>query len=83
MVSLQQLVEPLSYADVTAWLEAMRELVEDWLKPLIDTARSLDSDVSIYPCNGLRYHLGHNNKLELSKLMFWKKDRLQDYVDTQ
>jgi len=83
LVSLQQLVEPLSYADVTAWLEAMRELVEDWLKPLIGTARSLDSDVSIYPCNGLRYHLGQNNKFELSKLMFWKKDRLQDYVDTQ
>ena len=83
LVSLQQLNGPLSYGDVTAWLESMRELVEDWLKPLIDAGRRLDADVSIYPCNGLRYHLRHNNKFELSMLMFWKKDRLQDHVDTQ
>ena len=83
LVSLQQLNGPLSYGDVTLWLVSMRELVEDWLKPLIDAASRLDADVSIYPCNGLRYHLRQNNKFELSMLMFWKKDRLQDHVDTQ
>ena len=83
LVSLQQLGGPVSYGDATAWLESMRALVEDWLQPLIDSGRRLNSDISIYPCNGLRYHLRRNNKFELSKLMFWKKDRLQDHVDTR
>ena len=83
LVSLRQLDGPCNYGDTTAWLQALRELVEDWLMPLMQTARSLESDVSIYPCNGVRYHLGHNNKFDISMLIFWKKDRLQDHVETQ
>ena len=83
LVSMQQLDGPCSYGDVPAWLDELRVVVEDWLKPLIETAASLDAEVDIYPCNGVRYHFSNNNKFNISKLMFWKKDRLQDYVDTQ
>ena len=70
-------------ADASAWLDHMLELVADWLNPLIETAKSLDADVRVYPCNGVRYHFSNNNKFNISKLMWWKKGRLQDYVDTQ
>ena len=82
LVVIDQLDGPCNYADTSAWLEAMLEVVEDWLNPIIETAKSLDTDVSIYPCNGVRYHFNNNNKFNISKLMFWKKDRLQDHVDT-
>jgi len=83
LVLINQLDGPCNYADTSAWLDEMLEVVEDWLNPIIETAKSLDADVNIYPCNGLRYHFNNNNKFNISKLMFWKKDRLQDYVDTQ
>ncbi|MGB5455749.1 MAG: hypothetical protein WBO73_13750 [Gammaproteobacteria bacterium] len=82
LVSLNQLDGPCSYGDVSAWLDEMLALVEDWFKPVIETARSLDADVDIYPCNGMRYHFGHNNTFAFNPLKFWKKDRLQDHVDT-
>ena len=83
LVSLQQLVGACNYGDTPAWLDAMRELVEDWLAASIEAARSLHAEVNIYPCNGVRYHLGHHHKFDISKLIFWKKDRLQDHVETQ
>ncbi len=83
LVVLKQLDGPCNYGDTSAWLDEMLELVADWLKPLIETAKSLDADVNIYPCNGVRYHFSNNNKFNISKLMFWKKDRFQDHVDTQ
>jgi hypothetical protein len=84
LVVINQLDGPCNYADTSAWLEEMLQVVEDWLNPLIETAKkSLDVDVNIYPCNGVRYHFSNNNKFNISKLMFWKKDRLQDHVDTQ
>ncbi len=83
LVLIDQLDGPCNYGDTSAWLEEMLEVVEDWLKPIIETAKSLDVDVNIYPCNGVRYHFNNNNKFNISKLMFWKKDRLQDHVDTQ
>lgn len=84
LVVINQLDGPCNYADTSAWLEEMLQVVEDWLNPLIETAKkSLDVDVNIYPCNGVRYDFSNNNKFNISKLMFWKKDRLQDHVDTQ
>ena len=83
LVVINQLDGPCNYGDTSAWLEEMLEVVEYWLKPIIETAISLDADVYIYPCNGVRYHFNNKNKFNISKLMFWKKDRLQDYVDTQ
>jgi len=83
LVLINQLDGPCNYADTSAWLEEMLEVVEDWLNPIIETAKSMDVDVNIYPCNGVRYHFNNNNKSNISKLMFWKKDRLQDHVDTQ
>ena len=83
LVLLDQLDGPCNYGDSMAWLDEMLELVEYWLEPLVKTASSLDADVNIYPCNGVRYHFDNNNKFNISKLMFWKKERLQDHVDTQ
>jgi hypothetical protein len=83
LVLFDQLEGPCNYADASAWLDEMLEVVEDWLNPIIETAKSLDADVNIYPCNGVRYHFSNNNKFNISKLMFWKKGRLQDHVDTQ
>ena len=83
LVVLNQLDGPCNYGDTMAWLDDMLELVKDWLEPLLVTATSLDTDVNIYPCNGVRYHFSNNNKPGISKLMFWKKDHLRDYVDTQ
>jgi hypothetical protein len=83
LVSMQQLDGPCNYGDTPAWLDELLVVVEDWLKPLIKTARSLDAEVDIYPCNGVRYHFSNNKQYNISKLIFWKKDRLQDYVDTQ
>jgi len=83
LVVIDQLDGPCNYGDTSAWLEETLEVVEDWLNPVIETAKSLDADVNIYPCNGVRYHFNNNNKFNISKLMFWKKDRLQDHVDTQ
>ena len=83
LVVIKQLDGPCNYGDTPAWLDQMLELVADWLNPLIETAKSLDADVRVYPCNGVRYHFRNNNKFSISKLMWWKKDRLQDYVDTQ
>jgi len=83
LVSIQQLEGSCNYGDTSAWLDEMPDVVEDWLRPLIETARSLDADVNIYPCNGVRYHFSNKNKFTISKLIFWKKDHLQDYVDTQ
>ncbi len=83
LVLINQLDGPCNYGDTTAWLDEMLEVVADWLKPVMATAQSLDVDIDIYPCNGVRYHFSNNNKFNISKLMFWKKDRLQDYVETQ
>lgn len=83
LVSMQQLDGPCNYGDARAWLDELLVVVEDWLRPLIETARSLDAQVDIYPCNGVRYHFSNNKQFNISKLMFWKKDRLQGYVDTQ
>ena len=83
LVVLNQLDGPCNYGDTMAWLDDMLELVRDWLEPLLVTATSLDTDVNIYQCNGVRYHFRNNNKPGISKLMFWKKDHLRDYVDTQ
>jgi len=83
LVSIQHLDGPCNYGDTAAWLDEMLEIVNDWLMPLLQTARSLDTAIDIYPCNGVRYHFSHKNKFNRSKLKFWKKDRLQDYVDTQ
>lgn len=83
VVVIDQLDGPCNYGDTAAWLDHMLELVSDWLEPLLATARSLNANVNIYPCNGVRYHFGNNNKLNIARLMFWKKDRLGDYVDTQ
>lgn len=83
VVVIKQLDGPCNYGDTTAWLDEMLELVEGWLNPLLSTAKSLDAELSIYPCNGVRYHFSNNNKFNISKLMFWKKDRLRDYVETQ
>ena len=82
LVVLDQLAGPCNYGDTTAWLEDMLGLVADWLNPLLATARSLEADVCIYPCNGVRYHFGPNNRLNISRLMFWKKERLRDHVET-
>lgn len=82
VVVLDQLDGPCNYGDSAAWLDAMLELVDDWLEPLLAAAQGLDAVVNVYPCNGVRYHSGNNNKLDISKLMFWKKDRLGDYVET-
>ena len=83
LVVLEQLAGPCSYGDTPAWLEDMLELVADWLNPLLETARSLEANVCIYPCNGVRYDFGHNNKPGISKLMFWKKESLRDHVETR
>jgi len=83
LVCIKQLDGPCNYGDTSAWLDALTEVIEDWLKPLIDTARSLDAEVNIYPCNGVRYHFSNKYKFSISDLIFWKKDRLQDYVETQ
>lgn len=83
LVTLNQLDGPCNYGDTATWLDELSDLVVDWLAPLIETANSLDADVNIYPCNGVRYHFSNNNKTGISKLIFWKKDRLQDYVETQ
>ncbi len=80
---IKQLDGPCNYGDTTAWLDEMLDLVADWLNPLLATAKSLGAEVCIYPCNGVRYHFSNNNKFNISKLMFWKKDHLRDYVDTQ
>ncbi|MGD2054281.1 MAG: hypothetical protein PVG45_09245 [Gammaproteobacteria bacterium] len=83
LICLKQLDGPCNYGDTSAWLDQLTDVVEDWLKPLIETARSLDAEVNIYPCNGVRYHFDNKNKFRISDLIFWKKDRLQDYVETQ
>jgi len=79
---LQQLDGPCSYSDVSAWLDEMLVIVDQWLEPLIETARLLDAEIFVYPCNGVRYHFSNKNTFRLSKLMFWKKHRLQDHVET-
>jgi hypothetical protein len=83
LVCLQQLDGPCNYGDTPAWCDELADVVEDWLKPVIDSAMSLDAEVNIYPCNGVRYHFSNNYKFSISDLIFWKKDRLQDYVETQ
>ncbi len=83
LLCLKQLDGPCNYGDTPAWLDELADVVEDWLRPLIETAMSLEAEVNIYPCNGVRYHFDNNNKFSISKLIFWKKDRLQDYVETQ
>jgi len=83
LVCLKQLDGPCNYGDVAAWGDELGDVVEDWLEPLIDTAKSLDAEVNIYPCNGVRYHFDNKYKFSISDLIFWKKDRLQDYVETQ
>ena len=82
LVWMDQLQAPCLYGDTAAWLDEMLELVACWLEPLITTAASLDAEVNIYPCNGVRYHFDNKNKLNISRLMFWKKGRLQDHVDS-
>jgi hypothetical protein len=83
LLCLKQLDGPCNYGDVSAWLDALEEVIDDWIKPLIATAISVDAEVNIYPCNGVRYHFSNKNKFSISDLVFWKKDRLQDYVETQ
>jgi hypothetical protein len=83
LVSIRQLDGPCNYSDTPAWLNELTGVIEDWLEPLIETADSLDAEVNIYPCNGVRYHFSNKNKFRISDLVFWKKHRLQDYVETQ
>ena len=83
VVVLDQLGGPCGYGDIRAWLAEMLDVLGDWIEPLLATAKSLDADVNIYPCNAVRYHFANNNKLNISRLMFWKRDQLGDYVDTQ
>ena len=83
LVLIDQLDGPCNYSDTAAWLEAMLETVENWLEPLRQVAAGLDVELDIYPCNGVRYHFSHNNKMNIRKLMFWKKDHLGDHVETQ
>ncbi len=82
LVSINQLDGPCNYGDTSTWLDELAAVVADWLAPLIEAASSLDVNVDIYPCNGVRYHFSNKNKSVISKLIFWKKDRLQDYVET-
>jgi hypothetical protein len=83
LVSMPRLEAHCNQGDTGAWLGEMLDIVEYWLKPLLATATSLDADVNIYPCNGVRYHFDNKNKFNISQLMFWKKGRLQDHVDSQ
>ena len=82
LVTLDQLMAPSGYGDVAAWHEALGELVDRRLLPLVDFAGQHKVSLDVYPCNGIRYHLLPSKKMKVTNLQFWKKARLQDYVET-
>ena len=78
LITFNQLNWPTCYGDSSAWHEALDEMVNSWLLPIVDLAKTNKASLDVYPCNGIKYRLLPS----AINLQFWKKARLQDYVET-
>ena len=78
LITFEQLRQPVCYGDAPAWHDVLDNLLSSWLLPIIELARANKSSLDVYPCNGIKYRLLPS----ALNLNFWKKARLQDYVET-
>lgn len=78
LITFEQLNQPACYGDAPAWHNALGDLVNVWLLPIVELARAGKASLDVYPCNGIKYRLLPS----AINLQFWKKARLQDYVET-
>lgn len=77
LVVLDDVFTPACYGDVAVWQEAVDDLFEQWIEPLISHSLSQKITVRLHPCNGVNYLISPSNKYR-----FLRKGSIRDHVST-
>lgn len=75
LLHIAELENLTNYTDVTMWLEKLTETLDDWIYPLIKFANKNNIKVTLYPCNGKKYHFE-----KFDALKFWRQGKVEQYV---
>jgi hypothetical protein len=75
VLHISQLEHLINYTDVNIWLDSLTEVLENWLYPLVKSARNNRIKLSLYPCNGRGYQFSKYDDLKL-----WRQSSLTDHV---
>lgn len=75
LLHIAELENLTNYTDVSMWLEKLTEIVDNWIYPLIKFANKNNIKVTMYPCNGKKYHFG-----KFDALKFWRQGKVEQYV---
>lgn len=81
VLHLSELQHLVNYTDVSMWLDKMNEILEYWVYPMLKAAHKNNIKVILYPCNKTRYHFSKYDYLRFYRNA-WRKDKLEDYVDS-
>ena len=81
ILELSQLEHLTNYTDVSLWVNALEQLLQQWIYPLLKLMSKNNITVTLYPCNGKRYRFS-----KYDVLRFWhqagRKDKIEDYVSS-
>jgi hypothetical protein len=81
ILELSQLEHLTNYTDVSLWMNALEQLLQQWIYPLLKLTSKNNITVTLYPCNGKRYRFS-----KYDVLRFWRqagrKDKIEDYVSS-
>mgnify|MGYP001827510713 FL=1 len=81
ILELSQLDHLVNYTDVSLWTNALEQLLQQWIYPLLKLMSKNNITVTLYPCNGKRYRFS-----KYDVLRFWRqaggKDKIEDYVSS-
>lgn len=75
VLHISQLEHLINYTDVNIWLDGLAELLENWLYPLVKSAKNNSIKLSLYPCNGRCYQFSKYDHLKL-----WRQSSLTEHV---
>lgn len=81
ILQLSQLEHLVNYTDVTLWIHALDELLQQWIYPLLKIMSKNDVTVTLYPCNGKRYQFSRYGLINFWRHA-WRKDKIENYVSS-
>jgi hypothetical protein len=77
LVVLDDVFIPACYGDTVAWQQALDELFEQWVEPLVSYSLDRKINVRLHPCNGANYLVSPSNKYRL-----FRRSNIRDHVTT-
>ncbi|MBT8118524.1 MAG: hypothetical protein KJN89_02305 [Gammaproteobacteria bacterium] len=81
ILQFSQLEHLTNYTDVSLWMNALEQLLQQWVYPLLKLMSKNNITLTLYPCNGKCYRFS-----KYDVLCFWRqagrKDKIEDYVSS-